>query len=105
MSVVVKVFNAIDEHDLEALSELIHDDFVYFHDYEIRTKKDWLDGVREGLEMEGKFTDERRILCDTADCYAIQRTANIDGKKYRTTFMALLKDDKLHRAMLQRVEL
>ena len=52
MSVVVKVFNAIDEHNLEALSELIHDDFVYFHDYEMRTKKDWLDGVREGLEME-----------------------------------------------------
>ena len=67
MSVVVKVFNAIDEHNLEALSELIHDDFVYFHDYEMRTKKDWLDGVREGLEMEGKFTDERRILCDTAE--------------------------------------
>ena len=33
MSVVGKVFNAIDEHDLEALSELIHDDFVYFHYY------------------------------------------------------------------------
>ena len=46
MSVVVKVFNAIDEHNLEALSELIHDDFVYFHDYEMRTKKDWIDGVR-----------------------------------------------------------
>ena len=71
----------------------------------MRTKKDWLDGVREGLEMEDKFTDERRILCDTADCYTIQRTANIDGKKYWTTFMALLKGEKLHRAMLQRVEL
>ena len=35
MSVVMKVFNAMDAKDIVAVEETLHDDFVYFDDYEI----------------------------------------------------------------------
>ena len=40
-------------------------------------------------------------VCETKDCYAIQRAVNINGQKSRTTFMAVFKHEKLHRAILQ----
>ena len=48
--------------------------------------------------------EERRVLCDTRDSYAIERNSVKDGIEVKVTFMALLKEDKLWRAMIHRVE-
>ena len=104
MSVVIKMFNALDAHNLDAIADYLHDEFMYFSDYEVKNKEDWLQEMQSHIDTkESNFTLDRRILCETKDCYAIERVANINGQKSRTTFMALIKDDKLHRAMLQRV--
>ena len=47
MSVVMKVFNAMDAKDIVAIEETLHDDFVYFHDYEMPTRKELLKGLQE----------------------------------------------------------
>ena len=47
MSVVMKVFNAIDAKDIVAVEETSHDDFVYFDDYEMRTREQWLEGLED----------------------------------------------------------
>ena len=41
MSIVIKMFNAIDAQDLNAMAEIMHEEFMYLNDYEIRNKEDW----------------------------------------------------------------
>tara|TARA_B100000989_G_C19281600_1_gene360516 strand:- start:448 stop:582 length:135 start_codon:yes stop_codon:yes gene_type:complete len=36
--------------------------------------------------------EERRVLCDARDCYAIQDNSVKDGIEIKVTFMALLKE-------------
>ena len=104
MSVVIKMFNALDAHNLDAIADYLHEEFMYFSDYEVKNKEDWLQEMQSHFDTkESKFTLDRRILCEIKDCYASERVANISGQKSRTTFMALIIDDKLHCAMLQRV--
>ena len=74
------------------------------NDYEIRNKEDWLEEMQSHFDnKEGDLSIERRILCETKDCYAAESIANIDGVKSRTTVMAFVKESKIHRLMLQRV--
>ena len=104
MSVVIKMFNDRDAYNLDAIADYLHDEFMYFSDYEVKNKEDWLQEMQSHIDTrESNFTLGKQILCETKDCYAIERVANINGQKSRTTFMALIKDDKLHSAMLQRV--
>ena len=104
MSVVIKMFNALDAHNLDAIADYLHDKFMYFSDYEVKNKEDWLQEMQSHIDTkESNFTLDRRILAETKDCYAIKLVADINGQRSRTTFMALIKEDKLHRAMLQRV--
>ena len=104
MSVVMKVFNALDAKDIVAVEETLHDDFVYFDDYEMRTREQWLEGLQDFWKTEDRMDEERRVLCDTRDCYAIERNSVKDGIAVKVTFMALLREDKLWRAMIHRVE-
>ena len=95
MSVVMKVFHAMNAKDIVAVEETLHDDFVYFDDYEIRTRDAWLKGLQEFWKMENRMHEERRVLCDSRDFYAIKRNSVKDGVEIKVTFMASLKEDKL----------
>ena len=98
------MFNALDAHNLDAIADYLHDEFIYFSDYEVKNKEDWLLEKQSHIDTkERNFTSDRRILCETKGCYVIERNANINGQRSRTTFIALIKDNKLYRAMLQRV--
>ena len=95
------MFNAHDAHNLDAFACNFHNEVMYFSDCEVKNKEDWLQEMQSHIDTkESNFTSDRRILCETKDFYAIERVANINGQKSRTTFMALIKDNKLHRASL-----
>ena len=91
MSVVMKVFHAMNAKDIVAVEETLHDDFVYFDDYEIRTRDEWLKGLQEFWKMENRMHEERRVLCDSRKLYAIERNSVKDGVEIEVTFMASLK--------------
>ena len=96
------MFNDRDAHNWDAIADYLHNEFMYFSDYEVKNKEVQLQGMQSHIDAkESNFTSDRRILCETKDCYAIERVANINGQKSRTTFMAVFKHEKLHRANLQ----
>jgi hypothetical protein len=35
-----------------AVEETLHDDFVYFDDYEMRTREEWLEGLQDFWKTE-----------------------------------------------------
>ena len=70
----------------------MHEECRYLNDNEIRNKEDWLEEMQSHFDSkESDFSVEIRILCETKDCYAAERIANIDGVKSRTTVMAPFK--------------
>lgn len=75
MSVVMKAFNAMDAKDIDTIAAILHGDFVYFDDFEMRNRDDWLDGIKEFFLKEDRFDEDRRVLCDTRDCYAKARNS------------------------------
>ena len=104
MSVVIKMFNAIHAQELDAMAEIMHEEFMYLNDYEIRSKENWLEEMQSHFDTkESNLSIERLILCETKECYAAEGNANGDGVKSRPTVMAFVKESKIHRLMLQRV--
>ena len=96
--------NAINAQVLDAMAEIMQEEFMYLNDYEIRNKEDWLEEMQSHFDTkESDLSVGRRILCETKDCYAAERIANIDGVKSGTTVMAFVKESKIHRLLLQRV--
>ena len=104
MSIVMKAFNATDAKDIDAIAAILHDDFVYFNDYEMHSREDYLVALAEFWKDKGSFEEGRRVLCDTRDCFAMERHDVFEGKEVNVTWMALLKDNKMWRAMIHRVE-
>ena len=95
------MFNALDVHDLDEIAKYLHYKFVYFSHFEVKNQENWPQEMQSHIDTkESNSTLERWVLCETKDCYAIEWTANTNGQKSRTTFMALINEDKLHRAML-----
>jgi hypothetical protein len=64
MSVVMKVFNAMDAKDIVAVEETLHDDFVYFDDYEMRT-------ANSGLKACKTFGRPKTAWMKNAECFVI----------------------------------
>ena len=90
--VLIKMFNAIDAQDLDTMAEIMHEECLYLNDYEIRNKEDWLEEMQSHFDTkESDLSVEKRIRCETKDCYAAECIANIDGVKSRTTVMASVK--------------
>ena len=95
------MFNALDASNLDSIVKYLYDEFIYFSDSEVKNKEVRPQEMQSHINRkESNFTLDRWILCETEDGYAIDWAANINGQKSRTTFMALINDDKLHRATL-----
>ena len=100
------MFNALDAHDIDEIAKYLHYKFMYFSHYEVKNKENRPQEMQSHIDIkESNSTLERRILCEIKDCYAIEWAANTNGQKPRTTFMALVNEDKLHRTMLQRASI
>ena len=53
------------------MAEIMHEEFMYLNDYEIRNKEDWLEEMQSHFDTkEVDLSVERRILCETKECYA-----------------------------------
>ena len=86
------------------MAEIMQEEFMYLNDYEIRNKQDWLEEMQSHFDVkESDLSVERRILCETKECYAAEVIANIDGVKSLTPVMAFVSESKIHRLMFQRV--
>ena len=52
MSFVVKVFNAFDNRDIEAVADLCHEHFVRVDDYSMTTRDEWLASDKNQFEND-----------------------------------------------------
>ena len=104
MSFVVKVFNAFDNRDIEAVADLCHEDFVHVDDYSMTTRDEWLASVKNQFENDcPDFTRDRSVVADRRDIFAMEFTRDIDGITYSITNVSIKKDDKFWRFQINRV--
>ena len=45
MNVVIKLFNVLEAQDLEAIAEIMNENFIFLNNYWIRNKEDWCNQI------------------------------------------------------------
>jgi hypothetical protein len=108
MSFAIKVLACFDNLDIDALAELCHDDFVHVDDYEMKSRDEWLDDIKQqwkNAEPKGgiNFRRGRKILVDQDDIFAVEFISERDGRNYRITNVGLKRDGKFWRFQINRV--
>ena len=105
MSFAVKVFEAFDNRDIDAIANLTHEDFVQVDDYEMASREDWIEELRV-LFAPGNtpdFSRDRTVIADQRDIFSMQFTREVEGVLYRITNVFLKKDGKFWRYQVNRV--
>ena len=105
MSFAIKASNAFDNRDINASAELCHDDVVFVDDYTMFGREDWLAMLAEQIE-DGSwfdFSNERQILVDRRDIFAMEYVRDIDGVPHKVTNVGLKSDGKFWRFQVNRV--
>jgi len=105
MSFVIKVFEAFDNRDIDAIANLTHEDFVQVDDYEMASREDWIEELRV-LFASGNtpdFSRDRTVIAYQRDIFSMQFTREVEGVLYRITNVFLKKDGKFWRYQVNRV--
>ena len=105
MSFAIKSSNAFDDQDIDSITELCHEDMVFVDDYEMYSRDDWL-ALLKGQIEDGSwfdFSNERQILVDRRDIFAMEYVRDIDGVPHKVTNVGLKRDGKFWRFQVNRV--
>ena len=101
------MFETILAKDIEAFESYMHSEFISVSEFEMSTREDFLTEMQEWFDDE--TFDLRNanlvILADNPDMHSFQYERNIDGKRLRITNVALIKDKKLWRHIINYIPL
>ena len=102
-----KMFETILAKDIDAFESYMHPEFISVSEFEMSTREDFLAQMKEWFDDE--TFDLRNanlvIVADNPDMHSFQYERNIDGKRVRITNVALIKDKKLWRHIINYVPL
>ena len=105
MSFAINSSKAFDDRDIDAIAELMHEDMVFVDDYEMYSRDDWLALLKRQIE-DGSlpdFSNERQIVADRRDIFAMEYVRDIDGVPHKVTNVGLLRDGKFWRFQVNRM--
>ena len=104
MTILLDALAAVDSQDANLMEKLLHEEFLFVDDYNMKTTDEWLVTIRELFKEKClDFTNKRRIVADTRDLWAMEYEREIDGKIMKITNVSLLKDGKFWRSFIHRV--
>ena len=104
MSFSVKLYQVLDDLDIDGFKNLFHEDFVYVDNYEMMTSDDYIALLRkQWTETPIDFSRDRNTLVDSRDIFSFQFTRNIEGVPHRITNVSLLTEGKFWRSQIHRV--
>ena len=104
MTIILDALAAVDSQDANLMEKLLHEEFLFVDDYNMKTTDEWLVTIRELFKEKSlDFTNKRRIVADTRDLWAMEYEREIDGKIMKITNVSLLKDGKFWRSFIHRV--
>ena len=101
------MFETILAKDIAAFESYMHPEFISVSEFEMSTREDFLAQMMDWFDDE--TFDLRNanlvIVADNSDMHSFQYERNIDGIRVRITNVALIKDKKLWRHIINYVRL
>ena len=101
----VKKFNfvvdAMRNGPMEKMEDWVHEDFLFFKEYGMQDREEWLDEIKLLVESDWKFT-EPTLLVENEDVLVFNHIVNENNSKFRVTAVNFLKDGKTWRLSTHR---
>ena len=101
------MFETILTMDIDAFESFVHPEFKSVSEFDMSTREDLLTQIKEWFDDE--TFDLRNanlfIVADNPDMHSFQYERTIDGKRARITNVALIKDKKLGRHIINYITL
>tara|TARA_A100001011_G_scaffold361638_1_gene409896 strand:+ start:229 stop:546 length:318 start_codon:yes stop_codon:yes gene_type:complete len=99
------LLKALDEKDFAYFERTMHDEFVYVDDFSMETKEQWLESFKHNLSNapDGFFKNQREIMLDRPEITTMSFVREIDGVNFKIINVALWKDGKAWRQIVNRV--
>ena len=102
-----KMFEIILSKDVGAFENYMHPEFISVSEFEMSTKEDFLTQMKDWFDDETFDLGNANvvIVADNPDMHSFQYERTIDGKRMRITNVALIKDKRLWRHIINYVTL
>ena len=93
--------DAMDKGPFEKMDAFVHEDFMFFKEYTVQNREEWLEDIKKLIESDWKFS-QPQLLVENEDLVALNHIVTEEGARYRVTAVHFLKDGKTWRLSTHR---
>ena len=95
------VVDVVNNGPMEKMESFVHEEFLFFKEYGMQDRDEWLSEIRELVESGWQFT-EPNLLAENEDVLVFNHIVLDDGQKFRVTVVNFLKDGQTWRLSTHR---
>ena len=95
------IIDAMNNGDFEKIDAFVHEDFMFFKEYEVQNREEWMEDIKKLIESDWTF-DQPQLISENEDMVAMNHIVTEDTSIYRVTFVHFLKDGKTWRMATHR---
>ena len=92
---------AMDNGPFEKMDVFVHEDFMFFKEYTVQNREEWMEDIKKLIESDWKFS-QPQLLVENEDVVALNHIVTEGGSSYRVTAVHFLKDGKTWRLSTHR---
>ena len=93
--------DAMDNGPFEKMDDFVHDDFMFFKEYTVQNREEWLEDIKKLIESDWKF-NRPQLLIENEDIVALNHIVTEGSARYRVTAVHFLKDGQTWRLSTHR---
>ena len=93
--------DAMDNGPFEKMDAFVHEDFMFFKEYTVQNREEWLEDIKKLIEGEWKF-NQPQLLVENEDVVALNHIVTEGCSRYRVTAVHFLKNGKTWRLSTHR---
>ena len=95
------IIDAMNNGDFEKIDAFVHEDFMFFKEYEVQNREEWMEDIKKLIESDWTF-DQPQLISENEDMVAMNHIVTEDNSIYRVTFVHFLKDGQTWRMATHR---
>ena len=93
--------DAMDNGPFEKMDSFVHEDFMFFKEYTVQNREEWLEDIKALIEGDWKFC-RPQLLIENEDVVALNHIVSEGSSRYRVTAVHFLKDGQTWRLSTHR---
>ena len=93
--------DAMDNGPFEKMDSFVHEDFMFFKEYTVQNREEWLEDIKTLIEGDWKFY-QPQLLIENEDVVALNHIVSEGSSRYRVTAVHFLKDGQTWRLSTHR---